>query len=366
MHCLRQLKQFFLISLFIFPVALGAKPSILWAKDCIDWPKIMAQYELSLMPEGNTVLVTPFTNFTKKAEDDWLTTGIRDYIADLIRSSNRLKVFAGPTAQYRTIQATDFTISGKFQRADDQMRVFISFADGKTGKLLKQLEAAFPYPDNSEFFSKIADAANALLSEMKVKWDTSHFNSVRDATTSTSAFENYSKGRNLLETYRAGNMDKASDFFTQTKRLDYRSPLGYEGIIAVNTFLGFYYKQMHKPFSTYYQNAEAELISMAKLTRPRSLVFAYTPKKAIKKQTGGEKLKNRFLLSNAAFMEALHSSQAGNVEGAASAMRRCVDLVPEDAIAWYQLAKIESQLGNIEKSREALQKAYSINACIER
>jgi hypothetical protein len=81
---------------------------------------------------------------------------------------------------------------------------------------------------------------------------------VRNATTSTKAYESYSKGRQLLETYEVGNMKQASELFTQAKSIDYHSPLGYEGIIALNTFLGFYNKQMQKPFSTYYQQAEAE------------------------------------------------------------------------------------------------------------
>ncbi len=366
MRFARKIDRVCLIALFTLSLSWGIKIPLSWAKDCVDWPRIMTQYELSLLSQGKTVLVIPFTNFTKKTEDDWLTTGFRDLIADLLRSSKNLSVLAGPTARYRDTQASDFTISGKFVHSGDEMRVFISFSDGKSGKLLKQLEAAFPYPDNSEFFTKIADAAKTLLSDMKTKWDPSDFNSVCNATTSTKAYENYSKGRHLVETYSAGNMGKASEFFTQAKRLDYRSPLGYEGIVALNTFLGFYNKQKQEPFFTYYQKAEAELVNMQKFTRPRSLVFAYTPKKAIKKRKQKERLENRFLLSNASFVEALHASEAGNLEGASKAMRRCVDLVPEDAIGWYQLARIESRLGNLEKSREALQKAYSINPCIEK
>lgn len=362
----RKIKRICLVALFMLFLSWGMEIPLSGAKSCIDWPRLMAQYELSILPHGKTVLVTPLSNFTKKTEDDWLTTGFRDLIADLLRSSKNLRVLSGPTARFRDTQATDFTISGKFVHSGETMRVFISFSEGKSGKLLKQLEAAFPYPDNSEFFTKIADAAKELLGDMKTKWDPNDFKSVRDATTSTKAYENYSKGKKLLETYRPANMKEASEFFTQAKRLDYRSPLGYEGIVTINTFLGFYNKQVRKPFSTYYQKAEAELVTMQKLTHPRSLVFAYTPKKAIKKRKQKEKLENRFFQSNASFVEALHASQAGNLEGASKAMRRCVDLVPEDAIGWYQLARIESRLGNMEKSREALQKAYSINPCIER
>jgi tetratricopeptide (TPR) repeat protein len=351
----------------ILLITCCAQIPLSWAKNCIDWPRVMAQYELSLQPQAKTILVSPFSNYTKQPEDDWLSTGIRDFIADLLLSSKNVKVFAGPTALHSAeAGAADFTVSGKFQRAADGMQVFISFTDKKSGRLIKQLEASFPYPDNSEFFSKIADAVQIILGEMQAKGDQSQFMSVLNATTFTKAYESYSKGRQLLETYMVGNMKQASDLFTQAKSIDYRSPLGYEGIISVNTFLGFYNKQMRKPFSTYYQQAESELVNMQKITRTRSLVFAFTPKKAIKKQGADGELKNRFLLSNAAFVEALHSSQVDNFEGAREAMLRCVDLVPEDAIAWYELANIESRLGNAEASGTARQKAYSINACIEK
>jgi len=332
-------------------------------KSCIDWPRLMAQYEISLMPEGKAVLITPFQNFTKEPQDEWLSDGIRDYVADLMRSSKNLRVLAGPTAMYGQASQADFRIGGRFQRAGPNMKVYMSFYEGGSGKLLKQIEAGFPYPENREFFARIADATRELMGEMKVKWDTGKFKSVLDATASTGAFESYSRGRQILEVHDPASAPRSEDYFKNAIKLDFRSPLGYEGIIALNTFMGFYHKQRHEPFGSYYQKAQAELVRMKKLAKPAPEVFGYVSKRPQKKEKLHIKLENRFLESNAAFMEALYASKLGKLEEAAKALERCVELVPEDAVAWGHLARVYSQLGDVAKSAGAVRKANEIDPC---
>lgn len=337
------------------------------AKSCIDWPNLMAKYELSLLPEkGKTVLITPFQNFTKRSEDDWLADGMRDYLADLMRSSKNLKVLAGPTARNRgDVSAPEWTISGRFQRVGKtKMRIFVSFKEGSDGKLLKQLEATFPYPDNRDFFVKLAEVAKDLMGDMKAKWSPGKLGHIVDATASTEAFESYSKGRQLLETYNPTTAKKAEPHFKNALKIDFRSPLGYQGLIALYTFLGFYEKQMGKPFGSYYQRAQAELVRMKKLAKPAAGVFAYVSKKTQKKKGLHVKLDNRFLESNEAFMVALHAAQIGNLEEAVKSLERCVELVPEDAVAWQHLARTYSRMGDVAKSGEAMRKARESNPCI--
>lgn len=339
-------------------------PSLSYAKSCIDWQRLMAQYEISLLPEGKAVLVTPFSNFTKKSEDDWLEKGIRDYIADLMLSSKKLRVLSGVTATYGQVASPEWKVSGRFQRDGSDLRVFISLSEGASGKLLKQLEARFPYPGNREFFVRIEQAVKDLMKEMDAKYDGGMMRKVSDATASTGAFESYSRGRQILEEYNPKTAPNAEGHFKDALKLDYRSPLGYEGLIALYTFLGFYNKQMRERFSGYYQKAEAELVRMAKLAKPASAVFSYVSKKTQKKKGSDVKLDNRFLESNAAFMEALYASKLGNLEGAAEALRRSVDLVPEDAVAWHHLASIYAQIGDVTRSGEALRKANEIDPCL--
>ncbi len=336
------------------------------AKGCIDWPRLMSRYEISLMPEkGEAVLITSFTNFTKKPEDDWLSEGIRDYLADLMRSSEDLKVLSGTTArQADRVTAPKWKVSGRFQRAGAEMKVYVSIFEGSSGKLLKQLAVGFPYPDNTDFFRNLAQAASDLMGEMKAKWDSGNFKSVRDATASTSAFESYSKGRQILEEYNPSTAAGAGAHFKDAVRLDFRSPLGYEGLIAMYTFLGFANKQNGQPYGSYYQQAEAELVKMKQLAKPAPAIFAYISKRPQRKRKPDTSIDNRFIESNASYMEAQYSSKLGNLKGAAKALERSVELVPEDAAAWQQLARIYSQMGDTSKSGEALRKANELNPCL--
>lgn len=334
------------------------------AKSCIDWPKLMSQFELSQLPKGKVVLITPFTNFTKRSEDDWMVLGLRDYVTDLMTSAHKLRPLSGLTAQYASDGAQPaWKVSGRFQRDGTNLRVFMSLSEGADGKLVKQLEATFPYPHNREFFTRIAGATKQLLEAMDAGWDARRLGLVQDATASTQAYAAYAKGRQLLETFNPGTAAKSEATFREAKKLDYRSTLGYEGIVALNTFLGFYHKQQGQPFSGFYQKAEAELVLMAKLAKPSSAVFGYMNKRPQKKKRLDVKLDNRFLKSNAAFMEARHALQTGNLENAASAMRRSVELVPEDALSWRELGGIYLKLGDIRKSGEAMRKAHAIDPC---
>jgi len=338
------------------------------AGSCVNWPKAMAQSEIARMPaEGKIVLVEPFTDFAKLSGDEWLVQGLRDYVADLLRTSGNLRVLAGQSAVHGGLSGSaDFKVSGTFQHIGDRMRIFIRVLDARTGQLLAQPDASFVYPENQEFFFKTAEAVKTAMQVMKAEPDSTRFDAVKSATNSTRAYENFAKGRQALETCQADKVNVASMLFTEVKRIDYRSPLGYEGLIALYSFLALQKKSRGEGYSSEMQKAESEYVQMQKLTKPGNLVFAYIPKKPTRKDTGATKLDNRFLAGEAAYNESLAAAQSGDMKAAAEAMRRATQLVPEDALAWYQLSKIESNLGNAQGSQDALQKAYSYNSCVEK
>lgn len=357
----------FIAAILIILAPLEARASKKKAT-CIDWPQAMTQFELNNLPAGTTVLVQPFTDYTKKPGDSWLVLGLRDYLSDLLRTGRDLRVLAGLAAIYGTAGGPpDYIIVGKFQHMDRMLRVFISLSDGKSGQLIKQYDVAVSYPGNREFFTALADSAEQIMKQMKARPKGDQFKAVRDATESTSAYENYSKGRQSLESYDIKKAEIALIWFDQTKSLDYRSPLGYQGTIEVLTFMGFYHKQRREPFGSYFQKAEEELVKMAKLARPAPLIL---PRKNVKvtKKMGkmSIELENRFLVGNVAFTEGLHAAQKGNWAEAAQAFKKSLEVVPEDAMTWYHLARIEATLGNTAESQDALRKALEINSCLER
>jgi len=349
-------------TIFLLPLLAAWAPKAS-AKSCVKWPAVMADGRMETAPQGKSILVEGFDDFTKKPGDGWLKFGLRDYVADLVAASKDARVQAGFTAKHGG-GPYDFKVGGTFQHLEGKLRIFIRLSDGKGGALVAQEEVLFAYPGNKDLFTKTAEAILRLMERMGIKRDSSRFDAVRDATSSTKAYESYAKGRDLLETYRVSKLKQARAYFTEAKRIDFRSPLGYEGIIALENFLGLRAKQMGKPYSSYFQRAQAELMSMDRLAKPAPMVFGYLKYKPAKKYRGPSSIQNRFLLGYAAYEEGLAAQRAGKLVQASQAFEQAAKFVPEDAMAWYHLARALSMQGDTEAASKAQAKAIEIDPCL--
>lgn len=341
-------------------------PGFLWAGECIDWPRVLTKYDIDGMTEGKVVLVEPFTNYTKKTEDEWMDAGLRDLLASMLASSKGLIVLSGLTAKYHPRGTSpDYIVNGMFQHIDNTLRIFIKLMQGSDKKLLAQYAVAAPYPQSNELFVRFADTVKQIAQFLKVGIDDGQLVSIRDATSFAQVYESYSRGRQLLEKFNMNDIEVAKVWFEQAKRKDYKSPLGYQGMADLLTFLGYYHKQRKEPFGPYFEQAQSELVNMQRLAKrsPPIMLLAKKPKRVKEKDI---KIENRFLLGYAAFTEGLMSASQANWQQAAEALIRSTTFVPEDAIAWYQLAKIYEKLGNTIEASNALRKAYEVNPCIEK
>lgn len=343
----------FIIAIPVLSAAAG--------RDCINWARIM-----SIRPpsEGKIVAVEPFTDYTKQAGDEWLSAGLRDLTASMLSTSSSLRVYSGLTAKYNTeAMSPAFTVSGMYQHVEGGLRVFVKVM--QAGNLVSQYEILSPYPESGDIFMRFADVTKQIWKTMQTGGDESALAAVRDATPSTRTFESYIKGRQAFETYKQDEMEVAKTWFEQAKKSDYRSPLGYQGLIDLLTFLGFYHKQRQEPFGPYFQQAERELSDMNRIAkRPPPVVLMQ--KKPTKKSDGSLKFENPFLLNQASFNEGLIAAGQEKWVEAAAALKKAVEHLPEDAIAWYHLARIYERLGNSAEASKALQKAYEINPCMEK
>jgi len=327
----------------------------------------MATAELSDLPEGRVLLVKTFEDFTKMPGDSWMSVGIRDYLTSCLRAADSLRVVSGTTANAQiTSGGADFTVEGKFQHLGENLRVFINLTDG-SGTLLKQFALTFPYPDNKEFFTKLAEAATQILGIADSKFDQKIIDAVRDATASTRAFESYIKGREELRKYTPSILAPAKRWFDDVKRIDYRSPLGYEGIIDLHTFLGFYNRQNGLPFASHFQAAQQELVEMLRLAKPAPLFMSRKKSKVTAKPKSQDlKIENKFILNNIAYLEAMTALDAGQNEESINAFKRAVAFLPEDPISWYYIALLEGRKKNTAEADQAMSKARLLNPCIRR
>ena len=341
-------------------IALGAAAATK-ERRCVDWQKLMTSYAVEHMPKGKTISVESFRNYTGQPGDDWLSYGIKDLLADMLRSSSDHGVLSGRTAQGGA-GAPDLRVGGTYQHANGMLRVFVTISDGRSGAALKQLESLSPYPENKDFFTGLAKAAEGILKFAKAKYDPGELAAVREVTSSTRAYESYARGRQAMAPYNPSSAEVAQTFFADAKRADYRSPLGYLGLADLHTFVGFAKIQSRGSGAPSYQAAEEELGQMRKLAGARAPAAMFHSAMAGAK---GGAMVNRFLVGNASSVEGQQLELAGNRHGAREAFKKALEAVPEDALTWYYLSRVELALGDSAASTAALQKAYSINPCVE-
>lgn len=332
------------------------------ASGCIAWSKVMTE-PASIWPvdaNAKNVTVLPFENFFHNADDDWMVLGLRDYVSDLLRTSKGLRIT--PAGSAKATSGAAFVISGIFQIQEGRARIFLRLAD-EGGRLLSQQEANAPYPNNQEFFTQTAAGIKTFMEQfMKVSPNMTRFSALSRATGSTEAYKNFSKGRQILSLWQPDKVEQARKFFEETKRIDYQSPLGYEGMIALDAFHGFVKKQRKQSFLAEFQRAEAEDRRMKQISAIAVQVFGASPSW---KEKDPLKIVNRFVAGNIAFIEGMQADSVGNAEAARAALQKSVTIVPEDAQGWLALSRVEQQLGNQQGMQDAVQKALAIDSCAE-
>lgn len=352
------------ILVVLFVISIFTPREMLLAGPCTNWKAVMGEARLRELPQGKTLIIESLANQTGLAEDDWLRDGVRDFLADLLRSSLKLRPLAGVTAEVAGSISADYRLRGSFQRSPEKLRIFLAL-HGKGGDLQKQFALAIPYPHHRDFFVALAATATELMAFLEVDHDASLLDAVRDATSSVAAFEAYARGRQLFETYDLARLDEALLLFQKAKAVDFRSPLGYRGAVDLLTFQGIATKQLHKPFSSFFERAEQELATMQQLVKPALVVpLLKPPKKPTKKEIPEFKLENRFLLGHASFVRGLHEVNQGKQNDALRAFEVSVEYVPEDAIAWLQVANLSEKRGKQGKAKEARENARKIAPCL--
>ena len=167
-------------------------------------------------------------------------------------------------------------------------------------------------------------------------------------------------------TFSPSTAASAKKWFEDAKRADYRSVLGYEGLVEMYSFLGFAARQRKANYTGYFHSAEKEMAELIRLAKPEPLLMVREKPKV--KDAGGPselKITNALLLNTIAFQEGYVAMNSSDYKTALAAFTRATSIIPEDAIAWYYMASSYGAVGDFNSSRDAMQKAREINSCLE-
>lgn len=336
-----------------------------FAGDCINWPRVMSKRYVDPRPASKAVVINKFDNFLKSEEDAWLSTGIRNYLFRSLSSARGVKFYVETTLPSADV-APEYTISGQFQRHSEKLRVFITLAKQGESVPVKQMEVTFPYPNNKEFFARLSDASIEIIKTLGTTFDSGILSAVTNATESTKAYEAYSRGLDELLTFSPARAESAKKWFEDAKKYDFRSPLGFEGLVEMYAFMGFAARQRKANFTPYFHAAEKELAEMSRLAKPAPLIFVRKKAKVVDAESPeAAKITHPLLLNNISFQEGLIALNSQNPDAAVASFKQAVAIIPEDALSWYYLASALGSKGDFKASSEAMQNAKTYNSCVE-
>ncbi len=354
-------KMFLLVLLAILTVYCGECQ----AGDCINWQRVMSRQYVDSRPAAKAIVVNSFNFIAGEDSDKWLSTGVKHYLASALSSARGIRIYTPETMQSADM-AVEYRITGQFQRIKTRIRVFITLSKEGEPNPVKQLEVIFPFPDNKDFFLNLSTAAIEIIKTLGGSYDSKTMSQIVSMTSSTRAYEGFAKGLDVLMAFSPSSAISAVKWFEDAKRADYRSVLGYEGLVDVYSFLGFAARQRKDNYTGYFHLAEKQMAELLRLAKPEPLLIARDkPKVQTAKRPQELKINNALLLNTIAFQEGYVSMQAGDFKSATAAFKRAIDIVPDDAISWYYLASVYGSVGDFTSSSDAMQKAREINACVE-
>ena|SRR3989338_785247 len=344
-------------------ILISALFSSLANAECIDWGRLMTKYEVdNTLKWKKTILLESFKDFTKQPGDDWLSFGIPRLISEYLASGTEITAIHGAAAKYSPSAKPDFTITGMFQRTEGKLRIFVKLSEGSS--LKRQWQLDIPYPDNKQFFDALADTTCSIFEETSPPYDKGVLKSLKNATASVPAFENYIRGTMLYQSFDPDKMDVAKTWFEESKKMDVHYRNAYKGLVDLYAFLAMHNKQNRKAYSGYLESVQGQILDMGRFSQ-RPPVPERPKRYAIKLDNKQGELTNRFLIANSLFVTGLNASGQKQWLEAARYFEEALFYTPEDAIMWNHLAKIRERTGDTYKAREAYSRAAELNKCLK-
>lgn len=317
--------------------------------DCTNWPQVFSTNKAS-----QSITVRPFELQNTSSAYNWLKNGLSYFLSDLFESAAGVSVV--PSAENAT-----YIVQGTVQQLEKNLRFFVSVS--REGEVLKYYELLVTPPLQRTLFLRLSELTRDMLKDLKLERDESVFNAIRNSVSSAEAYQAYTYGREALLSFESSKFEQAAKWFSESKRLDFRSALGFAGSFETAILQAFEAKQAQKPARVFIDKAEQEikLIEKYKITIPSSLFLLANNN--VQSDKDGKSM-NRFLHGQASFIEALSAYQRGDLRLAEGALQKLVLAVPEDGLAWHFLGKTQQGLQQQAAAQKSFAKARELNHCL--
>ena len=264
-----------------------------------------------------SIAVLPFDNLSRDPDNAFFAEGVQDEILTRLAKVADLKVIARTSTQKFKSAPTDLRdvakqldvtniLEGSVQKVNDQVRVNVQLINALTNA---HLWAEIYDRKLSDIFAVQSDIAKTVADTLQAKLTGAEKQMMAAAaTTDTTAYELYHKGRSLWEKRSGDNIPKAIAFFEQAIARDPNYALAYAGLAQAYILVPFYTGADR--FDAYLKAKDAAIKAL--------------------------RLDSNLAEAHAAFGKVLFFSEI-DLAGAMREYKRAIELAPNDATAhhWF-------------------------------
>jgi TolB-like protein/cytochrome c-type biogenesis protein CcmH/NrfG len=198
---------------------------------------------------AKSIAVLPFDNLSRDPDNAFFTEGVQDEILTRLAKVADLKVIARSSTQKFKSAPDNLSeiakqlgvlniLEGSVQKANDQVRVNVQLINATTNA---HLWAEIYDRKLTDIFAVESDIAKTIADALQVKLTGSEKQMMAaQATTDTTAYELYHRGRSLWEKRSGDNIPKAIAFYQEAIARDPKYALAYAGLADAYALLPTY------------------------------------------------------------------------------------------------------------------------------
>ena len=203
----------------------------------------------ALAADSKSIAVLPFDNLSRDPDNAFFAEGVQDEILTRLAKVADLKVIARTSTQKFKSAPADLRdiakqldvaniLEGSVQKVNDQVRVNVQLINALTNA---HLWAETYDRKLSDIFAVQSDIAKTVADTLQAKLTGSEKQMMAaQATSDTTAYELYHKGRSLWEKRTGDNIPKAIAFYEQAISHDPNYALAYAGLASAHILSPFY------------------------------------------------------------------------------------------------------------------------------
>jgi serine/threonine protein kinase/tetratricopeptide (TPR) repeat protein len=321
---------------------------------------------------GRSIAVLPFADMSPQKDQDYFCEGIAEDIINALSKVGDLRVasrmsafrFASRTAEPGEVGerlGVDTVLSGSVRKAGQRVRISAELVNARDGYQLwserydRDLEDVFEVQD--EISSNIVRALEVTLSPKEKKAIR------RQAAVNIQAYEYYLRGRSLFHRAVKAAHGQALQMFTRAVEIDPDFAAAHAGLADLSSYARMYYG-----------GSEADLERADQASR-KALELAPELAEAHASRGLALSLQDRYEEAEDAFETAIRLDpqlfeahyfygrarwQQGKLEEAARHFEQAMKVRPEDFQSPCLLGSIHNSLGQQDKHRDYMRRAYEI------